>query len=100
MTKCPKVTFSYARVSFSRTLKDNLPTFASKNYRYATVIKSSFNPNSALPEGLDVSTGNPMYDKVLAFIKKDDSEAGLDVNTDFGPLNREFINFRKFSNFF
>ena len=61
--------------------------------------KSPFGP-PIIPEGLEVSTGNPMYDKVLVFIKKDDSEAGLDVHTDFGPLGREFFQFRKFSNFF
>ena len=57
-----------------------------------TVKKSPFGP-PIIPEGLEVSTGNPMYDKVLVFIKKDDSEAGLDVHTDFAPLGREFFYF-------
>ena len=60
--------------------------------------KSPFGP-PIIPEGLEVSTGNPMYDKVLVFIKKDDSEAGLDVHTDFGPLGREFFTFESFLRF-
>ena len=54
--------------------------------------KSAFMPgNSGLPDGLEVTTGNPEYDLVLAHIKKDDSEAGLHKDTDFGSVKREFF---------
>ena len=36
------------------------------------------------------STGNAEYDRVLAVVKANDTEAGASMHDDFGHLNSEF----------